>query len=92
MDIPVINNSVNQQFEVHLDGEIAVLQYRFQNDLIWLMHTEVPKKMEGKGIASILARYGLEWAKANDKKVKVICPFVAVFLKRHPEYNDIVVP
>ena len=92
MDIPVINNTVNQQFEVHLDGEIAVLQYRFQNDLIWLMHTEVPKKMEGKGIASILARYGLEWAKANDKKVKVICPFVAVFLKRHPEYNDIVVP
>ena len=92
MDIPVVNNTVNQQFEVHLDGEIAVLQYRFQNDLIWLMHTEVPKKMEGKGIASILARYGLEWAKANDKKVKVICPFVAVFLKRHPEYNDIVVP
>ena len=92
MDIPVVNNTVNQQFEVHLDGEIAVLQYRFQNDLIWLMHTEVPKKMEGKGIASILARYGLEWARANDKKVKVICPFVAVFLKRHPEYNDIVVP
>jgi predicted GNAT family acetyltransferase len=91
MDIPVINNSVNQQFEVHLDGEVAVLQYRFQNDLIWLMHTEVPQKLEGKGIASVLAKYGLEWAKANDKKVKVICPFVAVFLKRHPEYNAIVV-
>jgi predicted GNAT family acetyltransferase len=91
MDIPVINNTEQQQFEVHTEGALAVLQYRFHDNLIWLMHTEVPEKLEGKGIASALAHHGLEWAKENHKKVKVICPFVAAYLKRHPEYNDIVV-
>jgi Predicted acetyltransferase len=91
MSFAVSNNTEQQQFEVHEDGEIAVLQYRFHESVIWLMHTEVPAKLEGKGIASDLARFGLEWAKENHMKAKVICPFVAVFLKRHPEYLDIVV-
>jgi predicted GNAT family acetyltransferase len=91
MDIQVTNNERQLQFEAHAEGEVAVLQYRFQDDLIWLMHTEVPHKLEGKGFASALAHYGLEWAIAHNKKVKVICPFVAAYLKRHTEYNVIVV-
>jgi len=89
--VTVTNNKEQMQFEVNQDGEKAVLQYRFLDDMIWLMHTEVPISLEGKGIASALAHYGLEWAKENQKKVKVICPFVAIYLKRHPEYNEIVV-
>ena len=91
MDLPVFNNIDQQQFEVRTDGELAYLQYRFHDELLWLMHTDVPKKLEGRGIASILARYGLEWAKENKIKVKVVCPFVAAFLKRHPEYYENVV-
>jgi len=92
MSTAVTNNNKQQQFEVHEDGEIAVLQYRFHEGVIWLMHTEVPANLEGKGIASTLARFGLEWARENHIKAKVLCPFVAVFLKRHPEYGDVVVP
>ena len=91
MDIPVSNNQENMQFEVHEHGETALLQYRFLDGMIWLMHTEVPKNLEGKGIASALAHYGFEWAIANDIKVKVLCPFVAIYLKRHPEYLSVVV-
>jgi uncharacterized protein len=91
MDYSVYNNEKNKQFEIKSEGEMAVLQYRFYADQIWLMHTAVPEKLEGKGIASVLAKYGLEWAKANHKKVKVICPFVAIYLKRHPEYNPLIV-
>ncbi len=90
MSLPVINNSAQQQFELHVEGEMGVLQYRFHDGLIWLMHTEVPKSLEGKGIASDLARHALEWAKENNRKVKVVCPFVAIFLKRHPEYMSVV--
>jgi uncharacterized protein len=90
MELPVTNNTNQQQFEVHADEELAVLQYRFHDKLLWLMHTDVPKKLEGMGIASSLAHTALEWAKDNQIKVKVVCPFVAVYLKRHPEYNEIV--
>src|SRR5450631_312820 len=58
MSTAVTNNNKQQQFEVHEDGEIAVLQYRFHEGVIWLMHTEVPANLEGKGIASTLARFG----------------------------------
>lgn len=91
MSYPVTNNTERLQFEVHDEGETAVLQYRFHDGVIWLMHTEVPVKLEGKGIASTLAHFGLEWAKENHMKAKVLCPFVAVYLKRHPEYLDNVV-
>lgn len=91
MPFTVSNNTDKQQFEIQVDGETAFLQYRFLDDMIWLMHTEEPKRLEGKGLATLLANYGLEWALANDKKVKVICPFVSVYLKRHPEYNSLVV-
>ena len=89
-DIKVTNNIANQQFEVHIDDEVAVLIYRFYKDDIAFMHTEVPPKLEGKGIASSLAKYAFEWAKEHKKKVMVYCPYVAAFLKRHPEYNDLV--
>ena len=89
-DINIINNTQQQQFEVHKDGEIAVLVYRFYKDDIALMHTEVPAKLQGRGIASALAKHALEWAKEHNKKVMVYCPFVASYLKRHPEYNELV--
>jgi len=91
MSFTVSNNTEQLQFEVHDEGETAVLQYRFHDGVIWLMHTEVPVKLEGKGIASLLAHHALEWARENHIKAKVLCPFVAVYLKRHPEYLDIVV-
>ena len=89
-DINIINNTQQQQFEVHQDGEVATLVYRFYKDDIALMHTEVAAKLENRGIASALAKHALEWAKEHKKKVMVYCPFVASYLKRHPEYNELV--
>jgi predicted GNAT family acetyltransferase len=91
MEFEVLNNTERQEFEVNIEGETAVLEYRFHQGNIWLMHTEVPKTLEGRGVASALAHYALEWAKENDMKAKVFCPFVAIYLKRHPEYNQYVV-
>jgi predicted GNAT family acetyltransferase len=88
--ILVTNNEKQQQFEINMDGELAVLQYRFYKDDVALMHTEVPEKLSGKGLASALAKSALEWTKNNNKKVMVYCPFVASYLKKHPEYDFLV--
>ncbi|MBV9962763.1 MAG: N-acetyltransferase [Parafilimonas sp.] len=89
-NINITNNEQQQQFEVKKDNQLAILVYRFHKNDIALMHTEVPKALEGKGIASALAKHAFEWAKEHNKKVMVYCPFVAVYLKRHPEYNKLV--
>jgi len=86
----ITNNETQQQFQISLDEELATLQYRFYKHDIALMHTEVPEKLSGRGLASALAKYGLEWAKEHNKKVMVYCPFVASYLKKHPEYNFLI--
>lgn len=78
------------QFEYHQDGEIAKLEYRFYKKDIAFVHTEVPKALEGKGIASTLAEYAFGYAKQINKKVMVYCPFVGAYLKRHPELKILV--
>ncbi len=83
-------NEKQQRFEVHADDEIAYLQYRFYKGDIALMHTFVPGKLGGKGIATALAKYALDHAKENNLRVMVYCPFVAGFLKKNPEYNVLV--
>jgi len=86
----VNNNEKTQRFEIHEAGELAYLEYRYFKNDIALMHTFVPEVLEGRGIASTLAHYALEWAKEHQKPVIVYCPFVAAYLKKHTEYNNII--
>lgn len=87
----VFNNTERQQFQVQADGELAFLEYRLYEGKIVLMHTEVPEKLGGHGIGSALAEYAFKYARANHLPVKVYCPFAQAWLKRHPEYQDLVV-
>jgi len=84
----VSNNEKSHRFEVIINQQAAFLEYRFYKNDIALMHTFVPPTLEGKGIASALAKYAFGYAKDNNLPVMVYCPFVAGFLKKHPEYNS----
>ncbi|HET9182389.1 MAG TPA: GNAT family N-acetyltransferase [Candidatus Angelobacter sp.] len=78
------------RFEIEQDGHTAFLEYSLAGNVLQLIHTEVPDGLQGKGIASELAKSALEWAGKNGKKVDVICEFVAGYVEKHPEYNDVV--
>ena len=78
------------RFEIERDGHTAFLEYVLSGNVLQLLHTVVPDALQGKGIASELAKSALEWARQNGKKVDVICEFVAGYVKRHPEYRDLV--
>ena len=88
--VTVNNNEANQRFEVQREGETAFLEYRWYKGDLALMHTEVPESLEGKGVASALAHHALEYAREKNLKIMVYCPFVAKYLKRHPEYNALI--
>jgi predicted GNAT family acetyltransferase len=83
----VSNNEKEMQFEIAQDGLVAYLTYRYYKNDIAFMHTFVPKPLEGKGMASALAVAAFAFAKASGHLVMVYCPYVAAFLKRHPEYQ-----
>jgi predicted GNAT family acetyltransferase len=88
----VRNHAEEQRFEVEQDGELAFLEYTLRPESITLYHTQVPPALEGHGIGSTLAKAGLDFARANQLRVVPTCPFVSAYLKRHPEYQDLVTP
>jgi len=77
------------RFEVERNGEVAFLEYALAGPVLELIHTEVPDSMKGTGVASSLAESALQWAREHQVKVDVICPFVAEYLTKHPEYSDL---
>lgn len=78
------------RFEIEQDGHVAYLEYTVAGNILALLHTEVPKELRSRGLASELANSALQWARENHMKVDVTCPSVAAYLKRHKEYSDLV--
>ena len=78
------------RFVIRTEQGVAELKYNVIGQQIVLEHTEVPKKLEGHGLAGSLAKAGLEYARAGNLSVIPVCPFVISYLKRHPEYQALV--
>jgi uncharacterized protein len=85
----VRNNPAQSRFELDLDGRTAVSYYQLKPSVITFMHTEVPQELSGRGVGSKLVRGALELARAQGLKVVAKCPFVAAYLAKHPEFNDL---
>ena len=89
-DLVVEHDPTSREFRVDVNGMVGRLVYRRDGDTISFLHTEVPEEFEGQGIAGRLAHAGLEFARAEHLKVVPICPFVAAYIRRHPEYQSLV--
>jgi len=88
--VAVSNKSNQHRFEASIDGKTAFLAYRLTPPLLTLIHTEVPVEMRQHGVAGKLARAALEFARQEGLRVHPVCPFVASYILRHPEYADLV--
>jgi predicted GNAT family acetyltransferase len=90
MSHEVRNNEQELRFETTVDGDVAVAEYYREGNTITFTHTIVPEQMEGKGIAGAIVKAALEHARSEKLEVVPQCAFVASYIKRHPEYEDLV--
>ncbi len=90
--VEVVRNEAAGRFEVRLGEDVAFAEYRVLSSGILFPHTEVPRAFEGKGVGSALVRTALDWARAEGKLVLPVCPFFAAYIRKHPEWHDIVHP
>lgn len=91
-DLQVVNNEAEGRFEVWLGDQVAYTEYRLLKTGILFPHTEVPPAFEGQGVGGKLVRAGMAFARERGELVIPVCPFVAAFITRHPEYHDLVHP
>lgn len=92
-DARLSTNEDQQRYELHVGPALAgVAEFRPAGPARMLTHTEIEPAFEGQGLASRLIRYALDDLRAQGLQVVPMCPFVAAFIRRHPEYVDLVQP
>lgn len=89
-ELSLKDNTDKHRLELVVDEHKAFIDYKLSDHKLFLIHTEVPSALEGKGVGSAIVQKALEFAKHNQYKVVPLCVFVQAFLKKHPEWNEIV--
>jgi hypothetical protein len=84
-----MHNEAAKRFEVTIDGRLARADYRLHDNVMHMVHTEVPVQQEGRGIAAQLVRAAMEYARAHGYKVRPSCSYVRAFMARNPEFDDL---
>lgn len=85
----ITHNESEKRFETTVDGSLAVAAYELEPGKLVLTHTSVPRELSGRGIANLLAKKAMEHARANNLRVVPQCSFMAGFIERNPEYQDL---
>lgn len=77
------------RFQTVVDGWTCVCDYRLAGGVMEFIHTGVPPAVEGRGIAAELVAAALAHARENALKVNPICSYVRVYMRRHPETQEL---
>ncbi len=92
-DVTVINDEQAQRYEIR-QGEtlLGFAQYQPVGNAVMFTHTEVGEAHEGQGYGGVLAHAALDDVRAQGKLAIPMCPFIAAYIARHPQYVDLVHP
>ena len=90
MSAPAVqHDAAARRYSLTVDGAAAVLDYELAGDTVTFTHTFVPAELRGRGLAELLVRQGLADARRDQRRVVPQCSYVARFIERHPEYQDL---
>lgn len=92
LDPEIRDNEAARRYELTIDGETAVVIYNPVSGGRLITETIVPVPLEGRGVASRMAKHVLADLKAKGLLILPTCPFFSGYLKKHPEYADQVHP
>jgi predicted GNAT family acetyltransferase len=90
--LPIVHNLERGRFEAALPEGLARAEYRRLGNTLHMMHTEVPRAVEGRGIGGELVQAALDYADANGLAVMPLCSFVRGYMRRHPETHGLLAP
>ena len=90
--LPIVHNLQRSRFEAALPAGLAHTDYRRVANTLHLVHTEVPRAVEGRGIGGELVQAALDYADANGLTVMPLCSFVRGYMRDHPQTHRLLAP
>lgn len=85
----VEHDAARRRFSASVDGHACELDYRLDGGVMTITHTGVPAAVGGRGIAAAMTQFALEHARSHGWKVVPACSYAVVYMKRHPEFDDL---
>ena len=86
--IEVVSNDHEHRYEIFRDGVLAgFTEYRVRGNRVVFIHTEIDDAFAGQGLAGELAARALGAVAATGATIVPVCPFIASWLRRHPEFE-----
>jgi uncharacterized protein len=90
MSVSVADHPEAKRYELAIEGErVGFVTYRLDPEVITFLHAEVNPAHEREGWGSRLVAGALDDARARGLKVRPLCPFVAAYIERHPDYREL---
>ncbi len=91
-DTEINDNTELHRYELPIEGDVAVVTYNLSGQNLMITETLVPVAMEGRGIASRLAKHVIADAMARGLVILPVCPFFSAYFQKHPEHAEVVHP
>ncbi|MBK7722822.1 MAG: N-acetyltransferase [Austwickia sp.] len=89
-EVSVRKNEREGRYEAYVGADLAgYSEYEVGGGYVTFPHTVTEPEHGGKGVASEVARHSLEDVRSQGLKVRPICSFYVDYLRRHPEYQDL---
>ncbi|MGK2316405.1 GNAT family N-acetyltransferase [Gordonia rhizosphera] len=91
MTVAVTADPSAHRYQITTEGQLAgFTSYRDRevggsSERIFF-HTEVAPEFGGQGLATTLIEHALDDTRAQGRTIIAVCPLVAAFLKKHPDY------
>lgn len=87
--LEIVHNPAENRFETRVEGQLAKLDYMESGDTIVMTHVGVPVEFRGQGVAGVITKVGLEYAKSKSLRVIPMCSYVRAYIKRNPQYVEL---
>ncbi|MCF6780625.1 N-acetyltransferase [Pseudomonas stutzeri] len=90
-DAKVRHDEDQQRYVLEIEGQaLGFAQYRAEGKRMVFTHTEVDDSLSGQGMGSLLVRESLDDARRRGMGIVPVCEFIAAYVKKHPDWNDII--
>lgn len=84
----VTDNLGESRYEVWSDEKLAgFAAYDQRGDLTVFTHTEIDDAFAYQGLGKVLAAGALDDVVAKGGTIVPVCPFIAGYLRKHPDYE-----
>jgi predicted GNAT family acetyltransferase len=89
MNHEVKHNTEASRFEVEIDGKIAHADYHLSGYIMTILHVYTPPEYRGQGLAALVTKFALDYARENNLKIIPHCPYARDYMEKHKEYQDL---